>query len=174
MTPTRPTSLGKYIKRVHGLFWTHCLPIVKPKVKPPIFKTGEGRDHVLLMVSACFHDDSVLEAMEKLIEDRDGVRVVQYSYAYKRPSGFFVHYKMEQDPEQTIIGCVRKPHNHLHVGAVKEKADCLESFPPELHEHGGPHFGTPFVTLDGVLATIIVNYFYQDINILDELNLNQC
>ena len=167
-------NIAQYVSRMRGLFYTHCLSIIECRATPPNIRTASGQDSTILLIDASFSDHSTLQAVEELIEDQGNIRKVGYSYAYQRPSGFFFHYEMEQTPEQTTTGRLRKPHNHLHVGAVKEVVDCLENFPPQLREHDGPHFGTPFVALDGVLATIIVNYFHQGEEILDKLDLNQC
>jgi hypothetical protein len=110
------------------------------------------------------------------------VEAVAYAYEYRRPSGFFFSYESERTsgsvPDkgdgQRMFDEVKKPHYHLHVGAKKEYADHVQDFPPSLREHDGPHYGTPPVSLDWVLAMIIVNYFPNEKGLIGKLELSGC
>jgi hypothetical protein len=176
MSLIQESSIGKYARRLRGLFYTELLPIAFPAKGPRSIPT---RDQTTLEYNVTFRDNSVLQGIETLIEKSGHVETIRYGYEYQRPSGFFFFYEMEQatqssegmDSRIDVAARVKKSHWHLHVGAKKEMADRLEGFPPELREHDGPHYGTFPVSLDYVLAVIIVNYFPAYKDVLAALNL---
>ncbi|PKO22958.1 MAG: hypothetical protein CVU38_06615 [Chloroflexi bacterium HGW-Chloroflexi-1] len=176
MSLIQEPSVGKYANRMKGLFYTHLEPIAVSTKGPT---STPARDQTILEYGVTFCDNSILRGMETLIEEGGRVEAIRYGYEYQRPSGFFFFYEMEQTPQPPgdkdspidAATQIRKPYCHLHVGAQKESIDRLEGFPPELRKHDGPHYGTFRVSLDYVLAVIVVNYFPEHKAVLSALNL---
>jgi hypothetical protein len=177
MSLIQEPSIGKYARRLRGLFYTELLPITVLTKGP---RSIPARDQTTLEYNVTFRDNSVLQGIETLIEKSGHVETIRYGYEYQRPSGFFFFYEMEQTPQPPdamdskidMAAQIRKPYCHLHVGAQRECADRRADLPPELREHDGPHYGTFRVSLDYVLAVIIVNYFPEHEAVLPFLHLS--
>lgn len=178
MALTYDTNFGKYYSRIRGIFITHLSPIIRPDKKEI-----RSLNNNTLDLNIVFSDGSRLRGMETFSVSRNQVKAIRYGYEYERPNGFFFHYEMESDeqiddPElllsiDQLVKRIDKPCCHLHVGARKETADQLGFFPEELREHGGPHYPTFPVSLEFVLAIIIVNYFPHQTNILENLSIEK-
>lgn len=170
MSLTYKLPFGKYANRVRGLLYTHLLPIVK---FPPVVKNFD----LGIEVAITFKDGDTFSGIETLKDTRDGIEVVRYGFKYQRVSGFFVQYEMEGLPregdDQTTSDLIRKPLHHMHVGADKDMFSIVDGFPPELIEHDGLHYRTHPVSLEYVLAIIIVNFYPEASSILNELSLDE-
>jgi len=177
VTLTWETNIGIYCSRIRGRLFTILNPIVQPGSTIARVPVCGG---TLLNLDIVFRDGSMLKVGETLVKDRDRVTLLKYTYEYRRPSGFFFSYDMEREPESTSKAesetqrratQLKKPLCHLHVGAEKGIEDLLEDFPAELREHDGPHYETYPVCLDYILAVIIVNYFPEQRDVFERLNL---
>ncbi len=85
-----------------------------------------------------FKDGASFEFSENLILIGNQVQVESYKYQYQRAGGYFFRYEKEETED-----IIWKPPEHLHVIL------------------NVPHFTAPFITLEGVLRIIEVN-FYQE------------
>jgi hypothetical protein len=173
MSPTYRLPFGKYASRVKGLLYAHLLPIVKfTSVNNFDLPNASG-----IKVAITFKDGDTFSGIETLKNTGDGIEVVRYGFKYQRVSGFFVQYEMEglprEDDDQTTGDLIRKPLHHMHVGADKDMFSIVEGFPPELIEHDGLHYRTHPVSLEYVLAIIIVNFYPEASSILNELSLDE-
>jgi len=87
-----------------------------------------------------FRDDARLKLYEKIqIVDND-VQLLEYSYHYERPGGYFFRYEREPTTDS-----VRKPEYHCHV--------ILNL----------PHFIAPPVSLKTILEIIAANFYAPDV-----------
>jgi hypothetical protein len=174
MSPTYRLPFSKYASGVRGLLYTHLLPIVK---FTPAVNNFDLLNALGIEVAITFKDGDTFSGIETLKNTRDGIEVVRYGFKYQRVSGFFVQYEMEglprEDDDHTTGDSIRKPLHHMHVGADKDLFSMVAEFPPELIEHDGLHYRTHPVSLEYVLAIIIVNFYPEALSILDELSLNE-
>ncbi len=87
-----------------------------------------------------FRDGAKLALYEKVQVVNNEIHLLNYSYHYERPNGYFFRYERE-DTTDTL----RKPEYHMHV------------------IFDLPHFVAPPVNLEIILKMIAVNFYSQDI-----------
>ncbi|MDZ7291538.1 MAG: DUF6516 family protein [candidate division KSB1 bacterium] len=94
-----------------------------------------GRDPDLV-----FRDGAKLAFYEKVQVVNNEIHVLNYSYHYERPNGYFFRYEREDTTDP-----IRKPEYHMHV--------ILDL----------PHFVAPPVNLEIILKLITNNFYSQDV-----------
>lgn len=170
-------SIPQYLTRVKGIIYTHLSPILEPR---RVVKRFPSNGQTNLFIEVPFRDRSLLRALESLLPNSGGFSITQYSYEYKRPSGYFFQFERESTADYKSyisesgqeIEQIYKPRTHLHVGAAKDVTDALPGFPGSLREHDGPHYLSPDVSLDYVLCLIVVNYYQNEIADVGFLDLS--
>ncbi|MCI0693665.1 DUF6516 family protein [candidate division KSB1 bacterium] len=87
-----------------------------------------------------FRDSAKLALYEKVQVVNNEIHLLNYSYHYERPNGYFFRYEREGTTDP-----IRKPEYHMHV--------ILDL----------PHFVAPPINLEIILKMIAVNFYSQDI-----------
>lgn len=87
-----------------------------------------------------FRDGAKLALYEKVQIINNEIHLLNYSYHYERPNGYFFRYERED-----TVDPIRKPEYHMHV--------ILDL----------PHFVAPPVNLEIILKMIAVNFYSQDV-----------
>ena len=87
-----------------------------------------------------FRDGASLKIYERVHAIKNEIHLLNYSYHYERPGGYFFRYEREETTDP-----IRKPEYHMH--AVLNL----------------PHFNAPPVNLEIMLQLIVTNFYSQDL-----------
>jgi len=160
------SAIGEYINNQKGIFQSHLTKIIKSS-KHEMYPDKEDRVNSWTVV---FNDESMLEAFEILEINNNKIIKKKYGYEYKRPSGFFFFYELDKE-KSSIVEKLKKPQYHLHIGVKKEYCSNVQKF-PELLDHNGPHYKVSPITIDEIIGIIIVNFFEENIDLLNRFQIN--
>lgn len=167
------TLFGEYIRKVNGILYSHLVEIAKLKDY-----VTSGDEVKSLSVTLEFNDDaSIFDSFEVFSVGRTWIQKIAYTYTYTRNSGFSFQYARDRNGENGQaaqgVALIWKPRHHLHVGATKEAFDGVPGLPKDLRGHGGPHYWCGGeMSLDYILAMIIVNFYSSDSNIIEVLDIS--
>jgi hypothetical protein len=156
---------NKYISSQKGIFYSHVSKIIKSS------KCDVLSEKSAVSWEIVFKDGSTLETFEVVETNNDIIEKKKYGYEYKRPSGFFLFYELDEE-KSSVVEKLWKPKYHLHVGVKKEKSSLIKGI-PELLDHNGPHYKAPPITIDEMVGMIIVNFFSDDNDLVEKLKIEQ-
>lgn len=154
---------NKYISSQRGIFYSHISKIIKSS-ECNVFSEKSAVSWKIV-----FKDGSTLETFEVVETNNDIIEKKKYGYEYKRLSGFFLFYELDEE-KSSVVEKLWKPKYHLHVGVKKEKGSLIKEI-PELLDHNGPHYKAPPITIDEMVGMIIVNFFSDDNGLVEKLKI---
>ncbi|VVB88154.1 Uncharacterised protein [uncultured archaeon] len=157
--------IGDYITHQKGLFQSALNEIINSSKQ----KSYPINDERVINWNILFTDESALEAWETILIKNNKIEMIKYGYEYRRPSGFFFFYELDKEGGNKFEK-LKKPKYHLHVGVTKECITFAQQI-PELIEHRGPHYKVPPVTIDEIVGIIVLNFFPDNTDLLDKLNI---
>lgn len=161
---------GEYISSQKGIFQSHLNKIIKSSNPVRMF----GKNSETISWEIVFVDDSTLETFEVIEINNDKIEKKKYGYEYKRSSGFFFFYELDENKSSTVekrstVEKLWKPKYHLHVGVKKEKSSLIKEIPEQLIDHNGPHYKVSSIEINEIVGMIIVNFFSYDKELVKEL-----
>ncbi len=163
------SAIGNYYNLQKGLFYSKLSEIIKSAK----WEISGDLKNSWISWEVVFKDGSILNSFEyiELEIKNDEIKKKKYGYEYTRKSGYFFFYELESFKEDSkLVEKLKKPQFHLHIGVKQEKSSHVQEL-PELIEHNGPHYKVSSITIDEIIVIIIVNFFEENIDLLNKLKI---